>query len=186
MQEDLERKSESLHATSRMAVGQGGGAAPPPATEDGGPPQKFLCPISLEIMRDPVIVESGISFERRSIEQWFRAGNKTCPVSRKRVSSQVMIDNVFLKSEIADWLEARGQRLGSGGSGINGGSSSRTVRGDKPPLGWRDEGQRLMSIGATVDVARGGLWQFRPGRTSRARRCIVVLSSAAKEKAPLT
>ncbi|KAE8690313.1 hypothetical protein F3Y22_tig00110895pilonHSYRG00009 [Hibiscus syriacus] len=34
-------------------------------------PHEFLCPITVEIMRDPVIVASGQTFERESIQKWF-------------------------------------------------------------------------------------------------------------------
>ncbi|KAE9621730.1 putative aminoacyltransferase, E1 ubiquitin-activating enzyme [Lupinus albus] len=30
----------------------------------------FLCPISLEIMKDPVTISTGITYDRESIEKW--------------------------------------------------------------------------------------------------------------------
>ncbi|OAY80479.1 E3 ubiquitin-protein ligase PUB23 [Ananas comosus] len=46
-------------------------------------PSYFVCPISLEIMRDPVILPSGITYDRQSIERWiFADGKTTCPVTR--------------------------------------------------------------------------------------------------------
>ncbi|XP_061343128.1 E3 ubiquitin-protein ligase PUB22-like [Gastrolobium bilobum] len=45
-------------------------------------PPFFLCPISLEIMKDPVTVSTGITYDRESIEKWlFSEKNKTCPVT---------------------------------------------------------------------------------------------------------
>ncbi|KAM1116302.1 hypothetical protein TB2_006722 [Malus domestica] len=50
-------------------------------------PPHFLCPISLEIMRDPVTISTGITYDRESIEQWwFTSKNNTCPVSKKSLS----------------------------------------------------------------------------------------------------
>lgn len=37
-------------------------------------PNDILCPISLEVLEDPVIAADGFSYERRSIEQWFQGG----------------------------------------------------------------------------------------------------------------
>uniref|UniRef100_A0A0D9X485 U-box domain-containing protein n=1 Tax=Leersia perrieri TaxID=77586 RepID=A0A0D9X485_9ORYZ len=41
----------------------------------------FRCPISLEVMTDPVILPSGHTFERRSIQRWLDGGHLTCPVT---------------------------------------------------------------------------------------------------------
>ncbi|XP_044507707.1 E3 ubiquitin-protein ligase PUB23-like [Mangifera indica] len=47
-------------------------------------PQYFLCPISLEIMKDPVTVSTGITYDRQSIEKWlFSEKNNTCPVTKQ-------------------------------------------------------------------------------------------------------
>lgn len=44
-------------------------------------PDDFRCPISLELMTDPVILPSGHTFERRSIQRWLDGGHLTCPVT---------------------------------------------------------------------------------------------------------
>ena len=44
-------------------------------------PDDFLCPITLEVMTDPVILPSGHTFERRSIQRWLDGGHLTCPVT---------------------------------------------------------------------------------------------------------
>lgn len=47
-------------------------------------PHYFLCPISLEIMRDPVTLATGITYDRCSIERWlFSDGRATCPVTQR-------------------------------------------------------------------------------------------------------
>ncbi|KAH6797552.1 hypothetical protein C2S52_022106 [Perilla frutescens var. hirtella] len=46
-------------------------------------PEHFICPISLQIMKDPVTATSGITYDRDSIEQWlFRNNNTICPVTK--------------------------------------------------------------------------------------------------------
>ncbi|EMS59928.1 U-box domain-containing protein 16 [Triticum urartu] len=43
------------------------------------PPPDFRCPISLDLMRDPVVSSSGQTYDRESITRWFGAGKSTCP-----------------------------------------------------------------------------------------------------------
>ncbi|KAK6124442.1 hypothetical protein DH2020_041819 [Rehmannia glutinosa] len=45
-------------------------------------PDDFKCPISLEIMSDPVILSSGHTFDRASIQRWLDAGHRTCPITK--------------------------------------------------------------------------------------------------------
>ncbi|XP_045805583.1 E3 ubiquitin-protein ligase PUB23-like [Trifolium pratense] len=46
-------------------------------------PSHFLCPISLQLMKDPVTLSTGISYDRENIEKWlFSFQNKTCPVTK--------------------------------------------------------------------------------------------------------
>ncbi|XP_062223155.1 E3 ubiquitin-protein ligase PUB23-like [Phragmites australis] len=50
-------------------------------------PHYFLCPISLEVMRDPVTLSTGITYDRASIERWlFSDGHDTCPVTRRTLA----------------------------------------------------------------------------------------------------
>lgn len=47
-------------------------------------PKYFICPISLQIMRDPVTAITGITYDRESIEQWLLKGRSTnCPVTQQ-------------------------------------------------------------------------------------------------------
>ncbi|CAI0468020.1 unnamed protein product [Linum tenue] len=45
-------------------------------------PDDFKCPISLELMSDPVILPSGHTFDRSSIQRWLDAGHRTCPITK--------------------------------------------------------------------------------------------------------
>ncbi|XP_066344614.1 U-box domain-containing protein 8-like [Miscanthus floridulus] len=44
-------------------------------------PDDFLCPITLEVMMDPIILPAGHTFEHRSIQQWLDGGHLTCLVT---------------------------------------------------------------------------------------------------------
>ena len=42
-------------------------------------PHEYLCPITLQLMRDPVLlVETGQVYDRESIESWFKSGHSSC------------------------------------------------------------------------------------------------------------
>ncbi|MED6193192.1 hypothetical protein PIB30_016924 [Stylosanthes scabra] len=52
-------------------------------------PAHFLCPISLQLMRDPVTVCTGITYDRDNIEKWlFTCKSHTCPVTKQSLIIQ--------------------------------------------------------------------------------------------------
>ncbi|KAL5974540.1 hypothetical protein ACLOJK_031206 [Asimina triloba] len=70
-------------------------------------PRYFLCPISLEIMRDPVTVCTGITYDRESIERWmFSAKNMTCPVTKQPLPDTDLTPNHTLRRLIQAWCTA--------------------------------------------------------------------------------
>uniref|UniRef100_A0A7N0UCM2 RING-type E3 ubiquitin transferase n=1 Tax=Kalanchoe fedtschenkoi TaxID=63787 RepID=A0A7N0UCM2_KALFE len=66
-------------------------------------PDDFLCPISLELMRDPVIVATGQTFERSYIQRWIDSGNTTCPKTRQKLENLTLTPNYVLRSLISQW-----------------------------------------------------------------------------------
>ncbi|CAA7030737.1 unnamed protein product [Microthlaspi erraticum] len=70
-------------------------------------PYHFRCPISLELMRDPVTVCTGQTYDRASIESWVSIGNNTtCPVTRAPLSDFTLIPNHTLRRLIQEWCVA--------------------------------------------------------------------------------
>ncbi|KAL1828950.1 hypothetical protein ACET3Z_007362 [Daucus carota] len=67
------------------------------------PPDDFLCPISLELMRDPVIVSTGQTYERYCIQRWIDCGNKTCPKTQQKLHHLTLTPNFALRSLISLW-----------------------------------------------------------------------------------
>ncbi|KAI7996306.1 U-box domain-containing protein 19 [Camellia lanceoleosa] len=63
----------------------------------------FLCPISLEIMIDPVTVSTGHTYDRSSILKWFKAGNSTCPKTGEKLKSTDLVPNLALKRLISQY-----------------------------------------------------------------------------------
>lgn len=67
-------------------------------------PDDFRCPISLEIMSDPVILSSGHTFDRSSIQRWVDSGHRTCPITKLPISDPVsLIPNHALRSLISNY-----------------------------------------------------------------------------------
>ncbi|XVF71034.1 hypothetical protein PTKIN_Ptkin12aG0002300 [Pterospermum kingtungense] len=66
-------------------------------------PTHFRCPISLDLMKDPVTLCTGITYDRDSIERWIEAGNETCPVTNQVLKTFDMIPNHILRRMIQDW-----------------------------------------------------------------------------------
>ncbi|KAF3533463.1 hypothetical protein DY000_02037647 [Brassica cretica] len=67
-------------------------------------PNDFRCPISLEIMSDPVIIQSGHTFDRVSIQRWIDSGNRTCPITKLPLSENPsLIPNHALRSLISNF-----------------------------------------------------------------------------------
>ncbi|KAH8496859.1 hypothetical protein H0E87_019553 [Populus deltoides] len=68
-------------------------------------PDEFRCPISLDLMKDPVIVASGHTYDRNSIAQWISSGHQTCPKSGQRLIHMALIPNYALKSLVHQWCQ---------------------------------------------------------------------------------
>ncbi|KAI6673976.1 hypothetical protein NL676_001882 [Syzygium grande] len=67
-------------------------------------PPFFLCPISLEILRDPVTVSTGITYDRESIETWLSTSkNSLCPVTKQPISDTDLTPNHTLRRLIQSW-----------------------------------------------------------------------------------
>ncbi|XP_028756778.1 E3 ubiquitin-protein ligase PUB23-like [Neltuma alba] len=67
-------------------------------------PSHFLCPISLQLMRDPVTVRTGITYDRENIERWlFSCKNRTCPVTKQSILDADLTPNHTLRRLIQAW-----------------------------------------------------------------------------------
>ncbi|GAV77172.1 U-box domain-containing protein [Cephalotus follicularis] len=93
------------------------GAAPNPkshlrrlkSVSDINIPADFRCPISLELMRDPVVVATGQTYDRESISLWIESGHSTCPKTGQILAHTNLVSNFALKNLIALWC--REQRI---------------------------------------------------------------------------
>ncbi|XP_047977252.1 E3 ubiquitin-protein ligase PUB23-like [Salvia hispanica] len=71
-------------------------------------PQDFRCPISMEIMKDPVTISTGVTYDRKNIERWFLTYKKTtCPATMQCVEALDMTPNHTLQRLISAWQSRR-------------------------------------------------------------------------------
>lgn len=86
------------------------------------PLQTFFCPITQDVMENPVEIDSGHTFEMTAIQKWFAEGHKVCPVTKMELQSLSVRPNRLLQQSIEEWkdrntvlkLAAMSARLNSG------------------------------------------------------------------------
>ncbi|KAF6159789.1 hypothetical protein GIB67_030047 [Kingdonia uniflora] len=68
----------------------------------------FVCPLTKQVMRDPVTLENGLSFEREAIETWFKEctenGRKiVCPITQRELKNINLNPSISLRNTIEEW-----------------------------------------------------------------------------------
>ncbi|KAI6694801.1 hypothetical protein NL676_022511 [Syzygium grande] len=71
-------------------------------------PDDFRCPISLELMVDPVTTVTGHTYDRASIVRWFRSGNFTCPKTGEMLASTELVPNAAIRRLIEQYCSENG------------------------------------------------------------------------------
>ncbi|KAG8375151.1 hypothetical protein BUALT_Bualt10G0070600 [Buddleja alternifolia] len=82
-------------------------------------PADFCCPLSLELMTDPVIVASGQTYERTFIRKWIDLGLTVCPKTRQNLAHTNLIPNYTVKALIANWCDLNNVKLPDRTEAIN-------------------------------------------------------------------
>lgn len=71
--------------------------------DDNVIPESFICPITQNIMIDPVISPYGISYEKYAIENWL-SKNNVDPFSQKPLHKEQLVRNFALKNAIREFI----------------------------------------------------------------------------------
>jgi hypothetical protein len=66
-------------------------------------PHLFMCPIAKDVMKDPVVAEDGMTYDRAEITTWLQK-NSTSPITGK-IIGKLLLPNQSLKSEILQWQD---------------------------------------------------------------------------------
>jgi hypothetical protein len=71
-------------------------------------PEEFLCPITQELMINPLMSRTGITYEKTAIMEWISKHNNTCPMTRQPLKACDLVHNRNLQSKICIWCAANG------------------------------------------------------------------------------
>ena len=69
-------------------------------------PHDYRCPITLELMEDPVVASDGFSYERVAITAWLRGRHPTSPVTGARMDRSDVVPNHTLKAAIESFVDS--------------------------------------------------------------------------------
>ncbi|XP_018329595.1 WD repeat, SAM and U-box domain-containing protein 1 [Agrilus planipennis] len=67
-------------------------------------PHRFFCPITHEIMREPVVCADGYTYEKQAINEWFMSGRYTSPMTNETLPNADFYFNNELLNEILEFF----------------------------------------------------------------------------------
>jgi len=134
---------------------------------DSAPPDDFRCPISLELMSDPVILCTGQTYDRSSIQRWFESGKRICPNTTMPLHDTRLIPNYALRSLISQWAQAHGVDLKRPAAGRRG----------SPPSGH----ETLQKLKQTLETLVKNLGNRGAANLSARRDTVREIKALAKE-----
>eukprot|EP00873_Tetraselmis_striata_P019387 jgi/Tetstr1/439651/TSEL_028072.t1 len=87
-----------------------------PDSDEGSPlpavshqlPDMYHCPITQEVMRDPVFASDGYTYERAAIAKWLRK-RRTSPMTNLPISAE-LVPNLALRSAVREALDSANRR----------------------------------------------------------------------------
>jgi hypothetical protein len=80
------------------------------AMDASQPPDDYVCPITQDVMIDPVIAADGHTYERDAIARWFEGGKQTSPKSGAELETTALLPNHLVRRLILEWRESHGSR----------------------------------------------------------------------------
>uniref|UniRef100_A0A1D2A535 U-box domain-containing protein n=2 Tax=Auxenochlorella protothecoides TaxID=3075 RepID=A0A1D2A535_AUXPR len=97
------------------------------AKVEASAPQHFFCPIAMHIMRDPVVLSTGQTYDHPSIERWLSEGHTKCPITGVELPTPVsMAPNLVLRQSIEEWAARRAPWLLDESGGLKPATVDRT------------------------------------------------------------
>ena len=70
-------------------------------------PNEFLCPITCDIMSDPVQCSDGFMYERTAIKEWLMTRRNTSPMTNLEMTDASLIPCDDLRKKINDFLSLK-------------------------------------------------------------------------------
>ncbi|KAL8170341.1 hypothetical protein V2J09_022145 [Rumex salicifolius] len=128
-------------------------------------PMYFRCPLSLELMSDPVIVTSGQTFERSCIQKWVDHGLNICPKTGEPLLHTDIITNHTIKAMILSWLKENNHEILSKSEGSNHGSNSVPRSSTDEPIGVDKEEESIVGQSSEIKKASSSEQLYAHSRT---------------------
>jgi len=75
-------------------------------THEENPPDEFICPISFELMNEPVIASDGYSYEKAAIQNWLITKGRYSPKTNLPLTSVLLYPNHIMATQIRKWRES--------------------------------------------------------------------------------
>uniref|UniRef100_A0A5B7A500 U-box domain-containing protein n=1 Tax=Davidia involucrata TaxID=16924 RepID=A0A5B7A500_DAVIN len=69
-------------------------------------PSLFRCPISMDVMKSPVSLCTGVTYDRSSIQKWLDNGHNTCPATMQVLQTTDIVPNLTLRRLIHHWSDS--------------------------------------------------------------------------------
>ncbi|VAH50141.1 unnamed protein product [Triticum turgidum subsp. durum] len=69
----------------------------------------LICPILMDIMKDPQVASDGFTYEAEAIRRWFDGGNNRSPMTNLPLANHDLVPNLALLSSIQEYLEQQRQ-----------------------------------------------------------------------------
>lgn len=63
-------------------------------------PREFFCPITCDVMTDPVVAVDGHTYELDAIQRWFKGGHNTSPMTKEELQSLLLVPNRAIRAQI--------------------------------------------------------------------------------------
>lgn len=104
----FERAASEQHGGAHGSSGAGSAVAVEEEQDedDEDAPPEFFCPITLELMRDPVFATDGHSYERSAITEWLQSQSRS-PKTGEALDNPMLIPNHVLRGQLIAWREQR-------------------------------------------------------------------------------
>ena len=67
-------------------------------------PEHLICPITDDLMEEPVVVSSGFTYEKTEIIKHFQTNGYFDPLNRSEVDSNILITNFNIKHATEEYL----------------------------------------------------------------------------------